>query len=49
LLPEALEKWPLAWFALLLPRNLEIIFEINRRFLDDVAHGSLAIPDVLSA
>src|SRR5467141_1803432 len=36
LLPEALEKWPLAWFALLLPRNLEIIFEINRRFLDDV-------------
>src|SRR5882724_6747606 len=36
LLPEALEKWPLAWFALLLPRHLEIIFEINRRFLDDV-------------
>ena len=36
LLPEALEKWPLEWFALLLPRHLEIIFEINRRFLDDV-------------
>ena len=36
LLPEALEKWPLAWFTLLLPRHLEIIFEINRRFLDDV-------------
>jgi glycogen phosphorylase len=36
LLPEALEKWPLAWFELLLPRQLEIIFEINRRFLDDV-------------
>jgi glycogen phosphorylase len=36
LLPEALEKWPLDWFALLLPRHLEIIFEINRRFLDDV-------------
>jgi glycogen phosphorylase len=33
LLPEALEKWPLAWFELLLPRHLEIIFEINRRFL----------------
>ncbi len=36
LLPEALEKWPLPWFELMLPRQLEIIFEINRRFLDDV-------------
>jgi starch phosphorylase len=36
LLPEALEKWPLAWFELLLPRQLEIIFEINQRFLDTV-------------
>ena len=36
LLPEALEKWPLAGFELLLPRHLEIIFEINRRFLDEV-------------
>src|SRR5262249_2174947 len=36
LLPEALEKWPLNWFASLLPRHLEIIFEINRRFLDKV-------------
>jgi starch phosphorylase len=36
LLPEALEKWPLAWFAMLVPRNLEIILEINRRLLDDV-------------
>jgi starch phosphorylase len=36
LLPEALEKWPLAWFRLLLPRHLEIVFEINRRLLDDV-------------
>jgi glycogen phosphorylase len=34
LLPEALEKWPLAWFEALLPRHLEIIFEINRRLLD---------------
>ena len=36
LLAEALEKWPLALFAKLLPRHLEIIYEINRRFLDDV-------------
>ena len=36
LLPEALEKWPLAWFEILLPRQLEIIFEINRRLLDAV-------------
>jgi glycogen phosphorylase len=36
LLPEALEKWPLAWFELILPRHLEIIYEINRRLLDDV-------------
>ncbi len=36
LLPEALEKWPLAWFETLLPRHLEIIFEINRRLLDAV-------------
>ena len=36
LLPEALEKWPVAWFEELLPRQLEIIYEINRRFLGDV-------------
>src|SRR5712664_224883 len=36
LLPEALEKWPTAWFEILLPRHLEIIYEINRRLLDDV-------------
>jgi starch phosphorylase len=36
LLPEALEKWPLDWFAILLPRHLEILLEINRRFIDDV-------------
>ena len=36
LLPEALEKWPVEWFRILIPRNLEIIFEINRRLLDEV-------------
>ena len=36
LLPEALEKWPLALFGESLPRHLEIIYEINRRFLDEV-------------
>jgi len=36
LLPEALEKWPLDWFRILLPRHLEIILEINRRLLDSL-------------
>ena len=36
LLPEALEKWPVAWFEVLFPRNLQIIYEINRRLLDEV-------------
>jgi glycogen phosphorylase len=36
LLPEALERWPVELFELLVPRLLEIVYEINRRFLDEV-------------
>jgi starch phosphorylase len=36
LLPEALERWPVGFFELVCPRLLEITYEINRRFLDEV-------------
>ncbi len=36
LLPEALEKWPLAWFEVMLPRHLEIILEIDRRLVHEI-------------
>ena len=48
LLPEALECWPLPLFASLLPRHLEIIYEINDRFLDKVRIWCLGDPGHIS-
>ncbi|PSN12112.1 glycogen phosphorylase [filamentous cyanobacterium CCT1] len=49
LLPEALEKWPISLFGGLLPRHLEIIFEINQRFMDQVRVQYLNDPAKLAS
>ncbi len=48
LLPEALEKWPVWLLERVLPRHLEIIYEINHRFLDDVRMTYPNDPDRVS-
>ncbi len=49
LLPEALEKWPLPMFSSLLPRHIEIIYEINHRFLDEVRAAHPANDELLAS
>ncbi|MBI5898898.1 MAG: glycogen/starch/alpha-glucan phosphorylase [Rhodocyclales bacterium] len=46
LMPEALETWPVGLFERVLPRHLQIIYEINHRFLRDVMHAYPANPEV---
>ena len=48
LLPEALEKWPVSLFENILPRHLEILYEINRRFLEEVRQHFPADDGMLS-
>ncbi len=47
LMPEALEKWPVSMLGSILPRHLQIIYEINQRFMDEVAHTFPGNPDML--
>ncbi len=47
LMPEALETWPVSAFENILPRHLQIIYEINHRFLQEVIHRYPGDPDLL--
>ena len=49
LLPEALEKWAVYLFERVLPRHLEIIYEINRRFLEDKVEAKWPGDDAIKA
>ncbi|WP_447881193.1 glycogen/starch/alpha-glucan phosphorylase [Serratia fonticola] len=49
LMPEALETWPVALFEKLLPRHLQIIYEINHRFLTEIAHKWPDKPELLAS
>ena len=46
--PEALEEWSLQLFEELLPRHIQIVYEINRRFLEDVKANYSTDPNILS-
>lgn len=48
ILPEALEKWPVTILEKLLPRHLEIIYEINHRFLKEISEKFPGEPELLS-
>jgi starch phosphorylase len=47
--PEALEEWSLPLFEELLPRHIQIVYEINRRFLEEVKKNYTTDPGILSA
>ncbi|HEU0186456.1 MAG TPA: glycogen/starch/alpha-glucan phosphorylase, partial [Gallionellaceae bacterium] len=47
LMPEALETWPVAMFERILPRHMQLIYEINHRFLKDVMHRYPGDGDIL--
>ncbi len=47
IMPEALETWPVSLMERLLPRHMQIIFEINRRFLETLPRSTPADPDKL--
>ena len=44
LMPEALERWPISLFQRVLPRHLQIVYEINQRFLESVKRSGAASP-----
>lgn len=48
LMPEALETWPVAMFEKILPRHMQIIYEINHLFLKDVIHQHPGDTEILS-